>query len=138
MGGGVSPRPQEVAMARTPENQSGHLDICIYCPECGRTFQTLYRSRKPVYCSDACKQRAYRRRRKQRILMQHLQEGNVTQKEAEAVTNVSREEIEMALGRRLVPMRCWCMRLIFVPGDDADQIYCDRCGGRFFRDYAKM
>jgi len=48
------------------DDLNGNLDFYLICPVCGRAGIVLYSKRKPVYCSDACRQKAYRERNKKR------------------------------------------------------------------------
>jgi hypothetical protein len=48
------------------EESEGHLFYHLTCPVCGKSDIILYSKRKPLYCSDACKQKAYRMRKAKR------------------------------------------------------------------------
>ena len=56
-------------MSRPPaDDRDGNLEIQITCPGpgCGQTLVVYYTTCPPTYCSDACKQRAYRHRKAKR------------------------------------------------------------------------
>lgn len=50
-------------MARRAKTWDGKpLETLVNCADCGRVFDAgARRGRKPKYCSDACKQHAYRK-----------------------------------------------------------------------------
>jgi len=48
------------------EDENGHLYYHLICPVCGEEGDVLYSKRKPEYCSNACRQKAYRERKKKR------------------------------------------------------------------------
>lgn len=41
----------------------GNLETMLKCPGCGFYGLVYYKTQPPRYCSDACKQRAYRKRK---------------------------------------------------------------------------
>jgi len=45
---------------------NGHLDYHLICPVCGKEGDIVYSKRIPQYCSNACRQKAYRERLKKR------------------------------------------------------------------------
>lgn len=45
------------------DDYNGDLQIMLECPECDFYGEVLYKTHPPKYCSDACKQKAYRKRR---------------------------------------------------------------------------
>lgn len=45
-------------------DRDGHLEMMLDCPECDFFDIVYYTTQPPIYCSDACKQRAYRKRKK--------------------------------------------------------------------------
>jgi hypothetical protein len=51
-------------MARTAGQSSGDNQAQIDCPGCGETSVVWYATKRPEYCSDACKQRVYRARKR--------------------------------------------------------------------------
>jgi len=110
----------------------GTLETFLVCPECGRSGIVYYKTRRPVYCSDACRQRAYRRRKRQEAEAEQEAE-NVTPGELAGVTNRTRQEIERQLDMALHLMGCGCPRYIWATRGNVEigGIRCDRCGEEF-------
>lgn len=48
------------------EDSEGEFEYYLTCPVCGKEGIVMYSKRIPVYCSEACKQKAYRMRKKKR------------------------------------------------------------------------
>lgn len=44
-------------------DHTGNLEIWLDCPACDFVGLVFYNTQPPIYCSPACKQRAYRRRK---------------------------------------------------------------------------
>lgn len=105
----------------------GPLSMVFTCPGCGWEGTIRYTRRQPVYCSNACKQKAYRKRQKDK------EAKNVTTEADKAVTNLSKHKIERALDQVLHLMRCGCKRGIWtVRGNiQAGGLRCDLCGDIF-------
>ena len=99
----------------------GSAAMVLTCPVCGWVGEVRYNRRRPVYCSDACKQRAYRERK------------NVTSDEDKAVTNLSKPRIERALDQALHLLRCGCGRGIWTVRGNVQigGLRCDLCGDVF-------
>lgn len=110
------------------ERDAAARDMFLECPECGRAGIVYYRTRRPVYCSPACKQRAYRRRAKVRA-----QSENVTPDDFAGVTNCTQREIEKSLGMTLYLLQCSCPRGIWSTRGNIQigGLRCDRCGDEF-------
>jgi len=59
----IGVRPGRVAMARDARETFGEFETWIDCPMCDFEGIVYYNRKQPQYCSDRCKQRAYRRRK---------------------------------------------------------------------------
>jgi hypothetical protein len=110
------------------DDHAGDWETWLTCPVCGWSGIVYYTTKQPIYCSDACKQKAYRQRK------------NVTPEKNESVTNfVARDGRGVYFQHEeygrvdLVEMRCNCGRGVFtVPGNrQIGGIVCELCGGRF-------
>jgi hypothetical protein len=111
-------------------DQTGNWETYLTCPVCGWSGIVYYTTKEPTYCSDACRQKAYRQRKRE----------NVTPEKNEGVTNfVARDKHGVYFQHEeygridLVEMRCSCGRGIFtVPGNrQIGGIRCDLCKGEF-------
>jgi len=95
--------------------------MILTCQWCGWTGIVYYTTKRPVYCSGACKQRAYRERR------------NVTDDTTASVTNLTRREIERELDQTLHLLICSCGRGIWTVRGNVQigGLRCDLCGSEF-------
>jgi hypothetical protein len=60
-----SPKPKPAAMATTPE--TAVKQDWLTCGTCGTPIKTKWTGRPPKWCRNACKQKAYRERRKVQV-----------------------------------------------------------------------
>lgn len=106
-------------------DRPGDSDTFFVCEECGRSGIAYYRTKRPRYCSNACKQKAYRRRA--------AAAQNVTDFDLASVTNRGQREIERALDMSLHLMRCSCGRGIWTTRGNVQigGLRCDRCNTEF-------
>lgn len=100
------------------------------CVVCGKVCEVYARTNKPVYCSAACRQRAYRERLRRRR-QAHFE--SVTGFAVEDVTD-SLDAAQSLVGR-LVLLACACPRYLWTtPGNSqAGRIVCGFCGKPFQR-----
>lgn len=57
------------------QDKDGHLEMMLDCPECDFYDVVYYFTQPPTYCSNRCKQRAYRKRKKRnKATVTHLLE----------------------------------------------------------------
>lgn len=113
------------------DDHVGNLETWLTCPVCGWSGIVYYTTKEPTYCSDACRQKAYRQRK------------NVTSEKDESVTNLARDKQGFYVhldheqyGRMridLVEMHCGCGRGIFtVPRNrQIGGIRCELCKEEF-------
>jgi hypothetical protein len=59
-------------MARHVDDTWGEHIALLDCPECDYYGDIYYTTKRPSYCSDACKQKAYRRRKAIKKTRQYL------------------------------------------------------------------
>lgn len=124
-GGGALTR-RRIMMTNPFDNFEGNNYMFLVCPVCGRDGDVVYRRKRPVYCSAACKQKAYRDRMKRKA-------KNVTPEEFKDVTNLTKVIIERNLEQALHLMRCnKCNRAIWATRGNVTigGILC-HCGGTF-------
>lgn len=102
----------------------GSASMILTCPTCGWSGLVYYSHRRPIHCSNACKQKAYRQRR---------QVKNVTPSPLEGVTNLTRRRIEHNLDQALHILQCDCRRSIWtVRGNiQIGKLYCNLCKSSF-------
>ena len=112
-------------MGTHASERDGENVTFVDCPVCGWAGDVYYNRRLPVYCSNACKQKAYRERRRQA--------KNVTKEENASVTNLPQAKIERELDAALHLLTCDCKRGIWtVKGNvQIGGLRCDLCGGLF-------
>jgi hypothetical protein len=98
--------------------------MMLTCPVCGWHGFVYYQTCPPTYCSDACKQKAYRRR--------HRAEP-VTGNENGRVTGLTRPQIEREIDMALHLLKCDCGRSIWtVLGNvQIGGLACRLCDGEF-------
>jgi len=82
------------------QDKEGTNDIYLDCPVCGWQGVVYYSRKPPTYCSDACKQKAYRQR------LAKLASENVTRKRNDGVTNSTKPKIERSIDQALHLCTC--------------------------------
>jgi len=87
-------------------DREGSSVMYLVCPGCDFAGDVWYKTCPPTYCSDACKQRAYRARKKAEL---------VTNSQGESVTGLPKERIERAIDSTLHLLKCpGCGRSIWT------------------------
>jgi len=106
-------------MTKTVFDVSGNNAMEFQCGSCGRRGIVYYTTRRPEYCNDACKQRAYRQRKRNSAV----------------VTNRGQSEgrIEADLDMGLHLLVCSCGRGIWtVKGNvHIGGLHCNLCSSDF-------
>lgn len=102
------------------KDREGSASMILDCPGCGWTGLVFYTTKRPVYCSDVCKQRTYRRRKA--IKRNEPDDANLT-----------RQKIERELDQALHLLSCACGRGIWTVRGNVQigGLRCDLCGGEF-------
>lgn len=118
-----SAREDEVTMGKPHVSErEGTATMILDCPTCGWRGLVYYTTRRPVYCKDACKQKAYRQRRAKR-------NGDAVTKQR----GRDKQQIERELDQTLHLLSCSCGRGIWTVRGNVQigGLRCDLCDSEF-------
>jgi len=110
-------------MTTTVFDASGDNEMQFECGACGRRGVVYYQTRRPEYCNDACKQRAYRRRKRNAATCEVVTKQKGRDK--------GRIEANLDMGLHL--LICSCGRGIWTVQGNAQigGLHCNLCNSEF-------